>query len=126
MKDAVKRGATEAEQCDEHTTCMAKYPRFPATIRSSFKKEVMGLPLGTKGTTGLWLWPTKADIGKTTWVNMKYPGAYDKLDARWMDGYDEYVQKLKEGEDQVVFWDDPVQATIGQSAGMPLLVAAPT
>lgn len=105
MKDAAKRGASDMELIDEHTAIMAKWPKFANTVRHTFRK-IEPLPLGTKGTIGLWLWSSKGNTGKTTWAETKWPDAYDKMDNRFFDNYN--------GE-EVIIWDDPVQKTIGQS-----------
>jgi hypothetical protein len=73
--------------------------------RLSQDRRPESLKLGSKKTMGLWLWSTKGSTGKTTWAEHKYPNAYDKMDNKWWEGYD---------DEEVIIWDDPNQKTAGK------------
>lgn len=97
MRDSIKRGATDAELCEEHPEAVAKYQRFIGFARNAYEPVPEALPQGSK-QMGIWIWSEAPNMGKTTWMTTNFPNAYEKASDRWWDGYD--------GED-FVFVDEP-------------------
>lgn len=97
MRDAIKRGATDAELCDEHPEATAKFQRFIGFARAAYEPIPEALPRGSK-QMGIWIWSTEPNMMKTTWVDTHYPARYEKASDRWWDGY---------ANEEVVLIDEP-------------------
>jgi hypothetical protein len=101
LRDACKRGASDAELCDELPEESAKYQRFIGFARNAYREAgVVELPRGSK-KLGTWMWSEGPNMGKTTWVRDKFgDDLYIKSGDRWWDGYANH---------RVVMVDDPPQ-----------------
>ncbi len=99
FREAIKRGATDAELCDNHAREVCKYQKFIDFCRQAYgTQNLVKLPRGTKKNMGLWIWGP-GSTGKTTWVEDNFEGFYEKQCNKWWDGY--------AGEPVVVI-DDPL------------------
>lgn len=100
FRDAIKRGATDAQLLDQMPGSCAKFPRFITFSRKAFMEEkAQDLPRNNK-KTHFYLWG-ESNAGKSTWVADNFPGFYEKSDTKWWDDYN--------GEEVVVI-DDPRKA----------------
>ena len=94
---AVKNGMSDEELVAEFPVQVAKYNRCIPFIRGTI--DVPKLRQGSKRLIGLlWIWSTRPDVGKTTYVHTRWPDLYSKTSDKWWPFY--FGQA-------VVFIDDP-------------------
>jgi len=97
FRDSIKRGATDAELCDEHPSACAKFQRFIGFARAAYEEQPVALEQGSK-RMGYWIWSDEPNMGKTSWVGKNFPDSYEKNSDRWWDDY---------AHEDVVFVDEP-------------------
>jgi len=98
FRDSIQGGASSAQLLEEHPLQCCLYQRFIGFVRSAqAEATVLPLPLGTKGSMGIWIWGP-SDTGKSTWASRISGSVYFKPTNKWWDGY--------AGDDTVVI-DDP-------------------
>ena len=93
---AIRDGMSDSELVEHFPVQVAKYHKCISYVRGTI--GVPHLPLGSKQSIGLWIWSTLPDVGKTTYVNQRWPDAYKKPSDKWWPFY---------GGQDIVFIDDP-------------------
>lgn len=93
---AIRDGMGDSELVEHFPVQVAKYHKCISYVRGTI--AVPHLPLGSKQSIGLWIWSTLPDVGKTTYVNQRWPDAYKKPSDKWWPFY---------GGQDVAFIDDP-------------------
>lgn len=97
FRDAIKRGATDAELCEEHPGPTMKFQRFVGFARNAYEVAPDALPRGSK-QMGIWIWSSTPNMLKTTWVATHFPDHYEKSSDRWWCDYE---------DQEVVLVDEP-------------------
>lgn len=94
FKEAIKRGASDADLLDNHTACVAKYQKMIGFARCAYSQNKEPLPFGSRKDMGIWVWGA-ADIGKSRNIPVQ---CYAKSSNKWWCNY--------RGEDFILI-DDP-------------------
>ena len=55
FRDAIKRGASDAELLDNHVSCVAKYQKMIGFTRRAYAETALKLPAGTRKDMGIWV-----------------------------------------------------------------------